>query len=128
MEEEAGINVGMYIIDKNYHILYFNQVAQDMYPELKSGDVCYKTLGCLDSPCPHCPIYYPLETEKIFYNAARKEWIKAEIAEMELPEHGLCYSVHFKMKKLEECTDFKLEAGGQMFDVLLTALSNMPGG
>lgn len=128
MEEKAKINVGMYIIDKNYHILYFNQVAKDAYPELKAGDICYKTLGCLDSPCPYCPIYYPRETEKIFYNGIRKEWIKAEIAEMELPEHGLCYSIHFKMKKLEECTDFKLEADSQMFDVLMTAFGNMPGG
>ncbi len=93
---ENSMQTGMYVIDENYNMVYMNQVTKELYPELNIGDVCYKALGHLDSPCPHCPIKKP--GEALFYNPSRREWIAAQAAPMEWPGHDKCYNLQFRIK------------------------------
>ncbi len=99
--DKSSLNVGMYIIDENHRILYYNEAAGELYPELKTGDVCYRALGCLDAPCRHCPIKEGTEQESVFYNEARKEWISASVASMDIPGHGRCHNVQFRVRTKE---------------------------
>ncbi len=91
------LNVGMYIIDKDYKMLYMNQNAQELYPEVKVGDVCYRALAGLDSPCAHCPVSNG--GEALFYASFRKEWIAAQAASIELPGLGQGYNIQFQVKQ-----------------------------
>ncbi len=88
-------DIGMYIVDKNYRIIYKNQATVNMHPDVSVGEFCYKAYGKLDEPCPQCPI---LKQNSLMYNPHRKEWIAAQAAEIVLPEHGQCYVVQFQIK------------------------------
>ncbi len=90
------LNIGMYIIDRDYKMLYLNEYAQKAYPEVSKGDVCYRKLAGLDSPCAHCPVNN--QGEALFYAPFRKEWIEAQAAAIELPEMGECYNIQFQVK------------------------------
>ncbi len=94
--ENSNLNMGMYIIDESFKMLYINQFAQDIYPEVKVGDICYRTLANLDEPCPHCPVKNG--GEALFYAPFRKEWIAAQAAALELPQIGKCYNLQFQVK------------------------------
>ncbi len=94
--EKENLSIGMYIIDQDYKMLYLNENAQNTYPEVNKGDVCYRALANLDSPCAHCPINNG--GEALFYAPYRKEWIAAQAAPIELPEIGKCYNVQFQVK------------------------------
>ncbi len=85
-------NVGMYIIDSDYTIVGLNNTLSAMYPEVKIGDKCYLALAKSDSPCNPCP---RIQNSMQFFNPVLKQWINAQAAEMEYPEHGSCYCVQF---------------------------------
>ncbi len=91
-----NFDTGMYIIDQNYRILNCNKAVTDMYPEVKKGELCYKALALQKEPCATCPL---LNNEVLFFNPLRKEWITANAAEMEYPDHGTCYNIQFRMRK-----------------------------
>ncbi len=91
-----NFDTGMYIIDQNYRILNCNKAVTDMYPEVKTGDFCYKSLALQDEPCATCPL---VNNEVLFFNPIRKEWITANAAEMEYPGHGTCYNIQYRMRK-----------------------------
>ncbi len=93
--KNAKLDTGMYIIDKDYHILNINGAMKEMYPEVNVGDICYKSLAMSDVPCPVCPL---VNNDVLFFNSVRKEWISANASEMEYPGHTECYSVHFNRR------------------------------
>ncbi len=94
--ENNHLEMGMYIIDEDYKMIYVNEHTKSIYPEIKTGDICYKVLANSDSPCPHCPIKNG--GEALFYVPFRKEWISAQAASLELPQQGKCYNVQFRVK------------------------------
>ncbi len=95
--ETNKLNVGMYIIDEAYKMLYINENAKAMYPDVAVGDVCYKALAGLDKPCGHCPVQNG--GSALFYAPFRKEWIAAQAASLELPGSGQCYNIQFQIKQ-----------------------------
>lgn len=97
MKNNNKLNVGMYIVDKDYKMIYMNQDARNIYPEVELGKECYKVLAGLDSPCAHCPINS--EGKALFYTPFRKEWIEAQVAAVEFPQYDECYSVQFQVKQ-----------------------------
>ncbi len=94
--ENEKLNVGMYIINKDYKMLFMNDNAKSIYPTVEIGRPCYKALANLDAPCVHCPINN--NGSALFYAPYTKEWISAQAAEFELPGTGACYSIHFQVK------------------------------
>ncbi len=95
--ETNKLDIGMYIIDENYKMIYINDNAKAMYPEVASGEVCYKALAGLDAPCAHCPVNNG--GTALFYAPFRKEWIAAQAAAFTLPGTGPCYNVQFQIKQ-----------------------------
>ncbi len=94
--ESQNFNTGMYIIDKEYRILNINRALHEIYPDVKIGELCYKSLALQDAPCTTCPL---ITNDVLFFNPIRKEWISANAAEMDYPGHGSCYNVQFKTRK-----------------------------
>ncbi len=95
--EKNELKIGMYIIDKDYKILYLNDVTKFQYPTVETGLPCYKALADLDSPCVHCPI--SKGGESLFYAPFTKEWISAQAAPFTLPEFGECYNIQYQIKQ-----------------------------
>ncbi len=91
-----NLNIGMYIINEDYKMLYMNDNAKAMYPDVETGIECYKALANLDEPCGHCPINNG--GNALFYAPFRREWISAQAASLELPQVGQCYNVQFQVK------------------------------
>lgn len=46
----------IYIIDRDFHLVEFDKAVEDLYPGIKVGDICYKSVMKRDTPCAHCPI------------------------------------------------------------------------
>ncbi len=99
MQAEA-LEPGMYVIDKDHHIIYFNDAAKEIYPELIKGGLCHKILGKQDYPCPNCPINSKSGRQSSFYNSKRSEYISASAAKLNVHEYGECYSIQFRVKEL----------------------------
>ncbi len=98
--EKSNLKIGMYIIDKDYKMIYINEHAMNAYPELETGNICYKALAHLDSPCAHCPIHNG--GDALFYAPVRREWIASQAAEIEFPGVGKCYNIQFQVKNRVE--------------------------
>lgn len=41
---------GMYVIDEDYKIVSYNQAAREIYPQLRSGEKCYRCLRNRETP------------------------------------------------------------------------------
>ncbi len=94
--KSENYNIGMYVVDSEYKMIYMNEDAKKIYPEIKVGALCHKALAGLDSPCGTCPISHGNVT---FYSTFRKEWISAQSAEIDVPNIGKCYDVQFQLKQ-----------------------------
>lgn len=53
----------IYMVDEEHRIHYINNYAKEEYPNIKTGDTCYKALRGEDSPCKDCP-FFKLEEEE----------------------------------------------------------------
>ncbi len=90
------LSTGMYVIDKNYTMIFCNQATLDLYPDIQLGEPCYKVLACREEPCPVCPLR---ASTALFYNPTRREWISSDAAAMTFPGVGECYSIHFHLRQ-----------------------------
>ena len=97
---------GMYLIDENYKISYFNQAAKEMFPNIKTGAYCYQVFAQGDCPCNRCPIAENAEGETLLYIEHEKQWLKANAAELELPDVGKGYCIQFYVYKQEKEDSF----------------------
>ncbi len=87
---------GMYVVDKDFRILNVNETMAALYPAVKVGDICYRSIALRESQCEVCPLRMD---NALFYNPIRKEWIYANAAVMEYPGHGRCYNVQFQLRQ-----------------------------
>lgn len=80
----------IYVIDSEYHIVHFNSVLQNIFPNLQIGDFCYRALCMENSPCANCPVSATPQTHSIFYNKAVQRWIDVSAGTLTWPGHGIC--------------------------------------
>lgn len=91
-----GESCGIYIIDGDYRIVYFNQTAKKIYPNLKTGMVCYQGICGGEVPCSNCPGTNRDCSHVIFYNALNRQWIELSSGIIEWPGYGVCRLMLFK--------------------------------
>ncbi len=97
LNNDAAMNdTGMYIIDQKYRIVNFNGAMHMMYPEVKTGDICYKAIALKTQPCEACPLNR--DSIVLFFSNSRKEWISANAAAIEYPGYGDCYCIQFRRR------------------------------
>lgn len=80
----------IYVIDSDYHIVYFNPTLQYLFPALQNGDYCYRALCGENSPCDNCPIAKEQRTHAIFYNKMVQRWVDVSTGTVEWPGAGIC--------------------------------------
>lgn len=87
---------GIYVVDKDYRVLYFNDAAKAVYPNLKTGMHCYQGVCGENHPCSSCPGLDRNINHEMFYNETRKQWLELSIGDMEWPGCGPCHMVLFR--------------------------------
>ncbi len=87
---------GMYVIDHTYRIVNCNAAMRELYPDVKTGDICYRAIALRETPCEICPLRVD---NALFYNPERREWIYANAAAMDYPGHGACFNIQFQLRQ-----------------------------
>lgn len=80
----------IYVIDADYHLVYFNNRLQQAFPNVKCGDLCYRSLCQEDSPCITCPLAGSTKDRMIYYNKALQYWVEVSTGTIEWPSAGSC--------------------------------------
>lgn len=87
---------GIYIIDKDYTVINFNETAKQVYPVLRSGEKCHKLLMKLDVPCPDCPVYNHIVGPRTYMDPIRNVMETVEAFALPMPDgtmgHGLLFT------------------------------------
>ncbi len=92
---QKKFETGMYIVDENFRILNINDTMKELYPSVKIGDTCYKSIALQQCQCAVCPL---VQDDALFYNPLRKQWVSANAAVMDYPGRGRCYNVQFHIR------------------------------
>ncbi len=86
---------GMYIVDSDYRIVSFNKVAEQMYPQLKVGEKCYRRLTKQEIPCAMCPIYNKVEGPKTYIDPVRGMYETVNAVEMPMQDGTVGHAIVF---------------------------------
>lgn len=114
--DEAG--TGIYVIDDNYRIIYLNESAKAIYPNLRPGMTCYQGIFQRNSPCSRCPGFARDCSQEMFYNAYHGQWVDLSSAEVEWPGVGRCRLLIFKMVDEQRKSLFYDLTGTSAYDEL----------
>ena len=63
-------DTGIYIIDAQYRIVYFNDKIRQTFPFLCCGERCYEALCREEEPCRDCPVAKDEAKSGVLYNKA----------------------------------------------------------
>ncbi len=89
-----------YSIDANtYELMYISRYANELFPKIRLGNICYKSMMGLKQPCKDCPIHGLKDGLKQFaielFHEKRDTWftVSASIIEKNLkqPQYLLCW-------------------------------------
>lgn len=90
MSIEAGN--GMYIIDKGFKLLFFNEAVRAIHPGIEKGQPCYKHMGGGNDICAHCPLLSSTKQRTFTHDGGR---IFIQSAEADFPGIGEGYAISF---------------------------------
>lgn len=88
-KEDAGI----YIIDNQYQIVYFNDQIKQTFPWLSGGEKCYRAMCREDEPCRDCPAARDEAKSGVLYNKVTQRWVEVSGGNIDWPGHGSCTMV-----------------------------------
>ena len=89
------ISSGCYTIDSEYNVISVNETARTIYPQLRTGEKCYKCLLGGDAPCGPCPVAAGRRGPHTYVDPIRGIMETVDAVELELEGHGTCYSMIF---------------------------------
>lgn len=86
-------NAGIYVIDDQYGIVYFNEKIKQTFPALRCGEKCYRAMCREDKPCRDCPAAKDEAKNGVLYNKVTQRWVEVSGGEIEWPGFGPCTMV-----------------------------------
>ena len=78
----------VYVIDKDYRILYYNDFIGNAVPDIELGDYCYHALCAEDSVCKGCQAMSGDGNTGMFYNKRLGVWVEVNSGEIDWPGWG----------------------------------------
>ena len=69
-------DTGIYIIDDQYRIVYFNDKIRQTFPFLCCGERCYEALCREEEPCRDCPVAKDEAKSGVLYNKVTQRWVE----------------------------------------------------
>lgn len=88
-KEDAGI----YVIDDQYQIVYFNDQIKQTFPWLSCGEKCYRAMCREDEPCRDCPAARDEAKSGVLYNKVTQRWVEVSGGNIDWPGYGSCTMV-----------------------------------
>lgn len=82
---------GVYVIDGDFTVLSFNPATGQRYPNLRTGQKCYRCLVGRDSPCPVCPVAAGGEVQSLVGGPLET----VDAVELQLPDGSVGYAIAF---------------------------------
>lgn len=112
---KSSADSSVYMVDETYHLIYYNEVLQDTFPEIKPGDFCYRAFCGNSSPCRACPLAEGNADVTEMYNEKLKCWVELSTGRIEWPGQGTCsiiISRNIPEHKLQEAERSRISAKG----------------
>lgn len=86
---------GAYVIDSDYMIVSYNDIAKEFYPQLQTGIKCHKCMMGLDSPCEVCPVLNGVKGPQTYLDPIRKVYETVDAVPMKLTSGKSGYALIF---------------------------------
>ena len=64
----------IYIIDRDYRLVHFNDALKRRFKDVRCGDVCYEKLCGEDRPCQGCPLNRDSDLSLIHISECPLKW------------------------------------------------------
>lgn len=87
---KSSADSSAYLVDETYHLIYFNEVLQNIFPDIQTGDFCYRAICGGNSPCRDCPLAEGNAAVTEMYNGKLKCWVELSAGRIEWPGQGTC--------------------------------------
>lgn len=101
MSEQIRVDSNsIYVIGKDYQLVYVNEAILKKMPEVQTGDYCYRALCHENAPCKNCPLEQEEKSGSIIWNNRLGMWVSATAGVLEWPGEGHCHLITAKI--LEE--------------------------
>lgn len=90
-----NINEGIYVVDKNFEMVYMDENLASVYQDADPSPFCYKVLRNRSTPCPNCPLGRFKQKKstvlnEIIYNDLLDCWMYCTMMRMNWPAKGEC--------------------------------------
>ena len=97
MDEQIKIDSSaIYVIGRDYNLVYVNEAILRRMPEVRTGDYCYWALCHENAPCKNCPLEQKEKGGSVFWNKRLDMWVNATAGALEWPGEGLCHLIAAK--------------------------------
>lgn len=93
---ESG-DIGVYVVDEDFRIQYFNEVMAGLYPGLTCGGYCYQELCDEISICSNCAVVHEEKRGNMYYNQVHGIWVEVNCTKVDWPGAGPCTMVIARM-------------------------------
>lgn len=113
---------GMYVIDEDYKIVSYNQAAREIYPQLRSGEKCYRCLRNRETPCEVCPIINGVKGPKNYLEPGQNILRSVDAVEIPLESGGTGHALVFSDTETNDEI-----SSGMMENPLLMGIINVLG-
>lgn len=88
------------IREGTYELIYFSEYTENLFPNVKLGEVCYKAIFGRDTPCDPCPLAGLKDNIKRYsieaYNEQNDFWYSSTASKVVMPDgqgmYLICYS------------------------------------
>ena len=88
--KRSSDETSIYIIDRDYRLVHFNDALKRRFKDVRCGDFCYEKLCSEDRPCQGCPLNEDSDGAVMFFNKAIQQWVEVSTGDMDWPGHGAC--------------------------------------
>ena len=89
---------GVYVINEQYQIVYFDNSLKELYPTLQNNSICYRLLRNRSEPCSDCPLVFLNNSQTVIhtsikYNELYCGWDNCTTLRLNWPHEGECILV-----------------------------------
>lgn len=86
-----NVHTSAYVVDSDYRLVYFNKTLEKLFPGIRTGATCFRTLRGQSEPCADCPLRVMSDEKALTYNQYLQCWVETEAGDIEWPGAGPCH-------------------------------------
>lgn len=119
MNSHGDLKTSVYIIDKDFKIVYANNGLKQKISDKKLSPYCYKVIGNEHGQCQRCPLRKENDGKSILFDCLHNEWISVTAAPIKIPVIGSCHIILAESMVNDGKNFFYNTAGKSDYDEML---------